>query len=256
MPDEAGVQIRVQEVVKSFTRTDFDSPLVVLDNLCFSIERGRFVSIIGESGCGKTTLLRMIAGLDFPSKGCVYRDNVKVTALDSKCGMMFQQTLLFPFLTVYENVAFGPRMLKKYDPRQIRGLLQLVRVEEFSNAYPNHLSGGMRQRVSLARALANEPDILLLDEPLGALDALTRMKLQDELVTIWQKRKNTMIMVTHDIDEAVFLSDTIIILSPRPAHIEETLSLDIPYPRNRSDPRFIAARNRILEILQYAGDFR
>jgi ABC-type nitrate/sulfonate/bicarbonate transport system ATPase subunit len=251
MTDEKKIPITVFEISKHFIMPNTSSLLPVLEDISFTVEKGRFISIIGESGCGKTTLLRMLAGLDFPVRGDIYRYGEKVRAPNAKCGIMFQQDTLFPFLSVYENVAFGPRLLKNYNKKRIDELLQMVSVEEFAKTYPNHLSGGLKQRVSLARSLANEPDILLLDEPLGALDAFTRMKLQDELINIWQKRRNTMVMITHDIDEAVYLSDTVIILTPRPARIKQTIMIDLPYPRDRSNNHIISLRNSILRALYF-----
>jgi ABC-type nitrate/sulfonate/bicarbonate transport system ATPase subunit len=251
MSDKKDISIAVNKVSKYFIIPNTYSLLPVLEDISFTVEKGHFISIIGESGCGKTTLLRMLAGLDFPVSGEIYLYGEKIKAPNAKCGIMFQQDTLFPFLNVYENVAFGPRLLKKYNKHQIDNLLRMVRVEEFAKTYPNHLSGGLKQRVSLARSLANEPDILLLDEPLGALDAFTRVKLQDELINIWQKRKNTMVMITHDIDEAVYLSDTVIVLTPRPACIKTTISVDLSYPRDRANAQFILLRNTILNALYF-----
>ena len=166
---------------------------------------------------------------------------------------MFQQNALFPWLTVRENIEFGPKMLRKsqQDQARINELLQIMRLEDFSNVYPAKISGGMQQRAALARALANDPSVLLLDEPLGALDAFTRMRLQDELIRIWQWQKNTMLMITHDIDEAVYLAQKVIILTPRPSQIQKELAISLPYPRDRTSSEFVGLRNEILETLHF-----
>ena len=167
--------------------------------------------------------------------------------------MMFQQNALFPWLPVRENIEFGPKMLRKsqQDQARINELLQIMRLEDFSNVYPAKISGGMQQRAALARALANDPSVLLLDEPLGALDAFTRMRLQDELIRIWQWQKNTMLMTTHDIDEAVYLAQKVIILTPRPSQIQKELAISLPYPRDRTSSEFVGLRNEILETLHF-----
>lgn len=172
---------------------------------------------------------------------------------NADCGMMFQQNALFPWLTVRENIEFGPKMLRKsqQDQARINELLQIMRLEDFSNVYPAKISGGMQQRAALARALANDPSVLLLDEPLGALDAFTRMRLQDELIRIWQWQKNTMLMITHDIDEAVYLAQKVIILTPRPSQIQKELAISLPYPRDRTSSEFVGLRNEILETLHF-----
>lgn len=166
---------------------------------------------------------------------------------------MFQQNALFPWLTVRENIEFGPKMLRKsqQDQARINELLQIMRLEDFSNVYPAKISGGMQQRAALARALANDPSVLLLDEPLGALDAFTRMRLQDELIRIWQWQKNTMLMITHDIDEAVYLAQKVIILTPHPSQIQKELAISLPYPRDRTSSEFVGLRNEILETLHF-----
>ena len=167
--------------------------------------------------------------------------------------MMFQQNALFPWLTVRENIEFGPKMLRKsqQDQARINELLQIMRLEDFSNVYPAKISGGMQQRAALARALANDPSVLLLDEPLGALDAFTRMRLQDELIRIWQWQKNSMLMITHDVDEAVYLAQKVIILTPRPSRIQKELAISLPYPRDRTSSEFVGLRNEILETLHF-----
>lgn len=248
--------ISVQNVTKIYPHTDGTEDLLALEQVSFDVHMGDFTCIVGESGCGKTTLLRMIAGLETPTAGEIQIDGMTVTAPDPKCGMVFQHNILFPWLTVRNNVAFGPKRLGRYkgNEQAVEKLLETVRIREFANAYPGQLSGGMQQRVALARALANQPDVLLLDEPLSALDAFTRMKLQDELLRIWRLQKNTMLMITHDIDEAIYLSNQVIVMTPRPGSIKKIIPIDLPYPRNRSSEAFVAIRNAILELLHYAGE--
>jgi ABC-type nitrate/sulfonate/bicarbonate transport system ATPase subunit len=246
--------IVIKNIVKHYPRLTEKEELLVLDHISIGFPKGKFISVVGESGCGKTTLLRMIAGFEFPSEGFIEINGAPVTGPTADCGMLFQQDVLFPWLTVKGNVAFGPKMLcqlaKKRD--YIDSLLKMVHIHEFANDYPAQLSGGMKQRVSLARALANDPAVLLLDEPLGALDAFTRMHIQGELLAIRKIASNTMVMVTHDIDEAVYLSDVVVVMTPRPGRIKDIIFVEMSHPRNRSSVDFVNIRNRILEMLHYA----
>ena len=218
MPNTRSGSIEVLHLSKQFLQRETGLTLDVLNDISFCAEPGTFLALVGESGCGKTTLLRILAGLECADHGIVQINGKAVSGPNADCGMMFQQNALFPWLTVRENIEFGPKMLRKsqQDQARINELLQIMRLEDFSNVYPAKISGGMQQRAALARALANDPSVLLLDEPLGALDAFTRMRLQDELIRIWQWQKNTMLMITHDIDEAVYLAQKVIILTPRP----------------------------------------
>ena len=246
--------ISFRDVSKEYPATEVSPALLAVDHVSFEAEAGSFVSIIGESGCGKTSLLRIQAGLEQPSGGSVEIDACPVTGPDPKCGMVFQNNILFPWLTVRENVAFGPKRMGRYKgcEGEVDELLAAVRIEDFAAAYPSQLSGGMQQRVALARALATKPDVLLLDEPLSALDALTRMRLQDELLRLWQQRGNTAVMITHDIDEALYLSQQIVVMTPRPGRVNTILDIDLPYPRSRASEVFVALRNRLLELLHFA----
>lgn len=169
-------------------------------------------------------------------------------------GMMFQQDVLFPWLTVRGNISFGPHMRKQLTAKKARveDLMNMMHIEEFADSYPGQLSGGMKQRVALARALANEPELLLLDEPLGALDAFTRMHIQDELLDIKNAQKTSVLMITHDIDEAVYLSDYMVVMTPRPGRVTQIIEIRMDHPRNRSDEKIVNRRNEILEILHYA----
>lgn len=249
-------EIVLEKLNKSFVRPDLGGVIDVLNNVSLTIHPGEFLSIIGASGCGKSTLLRMIAGLDFPTDGDLLFNKSEITGPDSKRGLVFQDPTLFPWLTVEQNIAFGlkSRRVRENRKERVDEFIDIIGLTEFKKSFPHQLSGGMAQRVSLARALINEPEVLLLDEPLGALDAFTRMNMQDEILRLWEQQKNTMILITHDVDEAVYLSDRIIIMSPRPGRIRQEMMIEISRPRNRSDPDFIHYRTKILEILNFSKE--
>jgi ABC-type nitrate/sulfonate/bicarbonate transport system ATPase subunit len=219
------------------------------------IPAGQFVSLIGPSGCGKSTFLRILAGLTPASGGQFTLDGQPITQPSFERGLVFQDPTLFPWLTVYENVAFGLKVRGIYENRKddVREFISLVGLTGFENAYPHQLSGGMAQRASLARALVNHPKVLLLDEPFGALDAFTRMNMQDELLKIWRERGATMVMVTHDVDEAIYLSDRILVMKARPAKIENIIDVELGRPRARDNSGFFLLRSKILQILDFAG---
>lgn len=226
-----------------------------LQSVSLTIGAGELVSFVGPSGCGKSTLLRLIAGLDTPSSGEVTVGGEPVSGPHAERGLVFQDPNLFPWLSVRRNIQTGlvARGLLAGRKQEVEDFIRLVGLEDFANSYPHHLSGGMAQRAALARALINHPKVLLLDEPLGALDAFTRMRMQDEVLRLWQARGTTMLLVTHDIDEAIYMSDTIILMSPRPGRVEHTIPVDIPRPRDRSSPAFLKLRGDILEMLHFAG---
>ena len=248
--------VNIQNVTRIFkSDSEENADVTALSNLNLSIEPGSFVSLIGPSGCGKSTLLRIISGLDVPNEGCVFVDGKKVIRPGSDIGMAFQQANLFPWMTVRDNLAFGLRArgIYKTHQREIEDFIQFTGLVGFEKSYPHQLSGGMAQRASLARALVGHPKVLLLDEPLGALDAFTRMNMQDEILRIWKKYQMTMIMVTHDVDEAIYLSDKVVVMSPRPAKVERIISVDLSRPRARNQDVFIKYRTEILDILNYGG---
>lgn len=219
----------------------------ILNDINLNINEGEFVAIVGHSGCGKSTLLKIIAGLLDYEDGSVILDNKKITKPDIDRGMVFQEHRLFPWLTIKENLAIGLDSLdKKKKEEIISEHLKLVELEEFGNAYPSQLSGGMSQRAAIARALVNAPKVLLLDEPFGALDALTKIMLQEEILKIWEKEKTTMIMVTHDIEEAVYLADRIVVMSARPGKIKEVVKVDLGRGRDRGSADFAKIKKRIL----------
>ncbi len=251
-----GASLRVANVTKDFPNPDSDDGrTVALDGVSLSIEAGELVSLIGPSGCGKSTLLRLIAGLDQPNSGELWIGNEPISGPGAERGLVFQDPNLFPWLTVRRNiesglVARGVLQQKRHETDQF---MRLVALESFGSAYPHHLSGGMAQRVALARALINHPKVLLLDEPLGALDAFTRMRMQDEVLRLWRARGTTMLLVTHDIDEAIYMSDRIIIMTPRPGRIERVIPVDLERLRQRNSPEFLRLRSDILDLLHFTG---
>ena len=246
--------IKFENVKKTFISMDGEE-VNALSGVDLEIEQGDFVCLIGPSGCGKSTMLRLLAGLDKPTEGTIYLDEKKVTKPDCDRGLVFQDPNLFPWLTIYDNIAFGLKVRKLFRSRKddVKEYMELVGLKGFERSYPHQLSGGMCQRASLARALIGHPSALLLDEPLGALDAFTRMNMQDELLRIKKEKNMTMIMVTHDVDEAVYLADKVVVMTPRPAKIEQVLDVKLSQPRDRNNPEFIRLRSEILRILDFAG---
>ena len=248
--------LRARDVCKSFPAPGNPGVrTLALAGVSLSIEAGELVSLVGPSGCGKSTLLRLIAGLDFPDSGELLVGAGPIPGPSAERGLVFQDPNLFPWLTVRRNIEAGlvARGVLHEKRQEVDEFMRLVGLESFANAYPHHLSGGMAQRVALARALINHPKVLLLDEPLGALDAFTRMKMQDEVLRLWQARRTTMLLVTHDIDEAIYMSDRIVIMSPRPGRIEQIIPVTLDRPRQRNSPEFLHLRGDILEQLHFAG---
>ncbi len=249
-----GGTITARAVRKVFRQED-GPDVVALDRMDLEVGSGEFVTLIGPSGCGKSTFLRLIAGLTEPTAGTLLLDGREITRPGYERGLVFQDPTLFPWMNVRENVAFGLRARGVYKEKkeEISEFIELVGLAGFEKSYPHHLSGGMAQRASLARTLVNGPKVVLLDEPLGALDAFTRMNMQDEILKIWRRRNTTMLMVTHDVDEAVYMSDRIVVMSPRPARIEKVIDVDIGRPRSRDLPDFLSLRAKILQILHFTG---
>src|SRR5437667_4560938 len=249
--------LRVQQINKSFSAPD--DPLTrrqALSNISLSIAPGELVSLIGPSGCGKSTLLRLIAGLESPDSGELLVGSDPINEPSAERGLVFPDPNLFPWLTVRRNIEAGlvARRVLREKRNEVDEFMRLVGLEAFADAYPHHLSGGMAQRVALARALINHPKVLLLDEPLGALDAFTRMRMPDEVLRLWQNRRTTMLLVTHDIDEAIYMSDRIIILTQRPGTIEQIIPIALDRPRDRSSADFLSLRSVIVHLLHFAGN--
>mgnify|MGYP004483427793 CR=1 FL=1 len=234
---------------------NLDMP-VVLDGLDLEILRGSYVAFTGPSGCGKSTILRLVAGLIKPTTGTVTVDDKEVTEPSPERGMVFQKPTLFPWLTVEKNIGFSLKMQGKLKGNEdkVKRMIEIIGLENFKDDYPEQLSGGMAQRVALVRSLINEPDILLLDEPLGALDAFTRMNMQDEILKIWSEKQQLAIMVTHDVDEAIYMGTRVIVMEANPGRIVDDIRIEQPYPRKRSSEEFVECRNRILNRLHFGGN--
>ncbi len=244
-------KLEFNNVSKSFVRSDSDTITNALSEINFEIHDGEFVSIVGPSGCGKSTILRLIAGLIFPTTGDISLDGKEIKEPSSSRGMVFQKSTLFPWLTVKENVGFSGTLKNeaKIDEAAVDNMLEKVGLLDFKDSYPSNLSGGMAQRVSLIRTLINKPEVLLLDEPLGALDAFTRMNMQDEILKLWNEEKNMTIMVTHDVDEAVYMSTRVIVMEPRPGRVKRIVPIELDFPRNRTSKEFTDFRNDLLNTL-------
>ena len=244
-----GVKVRIDHVYKSFqTRT---GAMEALHDVSLDIHENEFVCVVGPSGCGKSTLLNIIAGLLPTTEGKAYCNDHVITGTGTERGVVFQQYALFPWLTVKKNVIFALNMRgvkgKDAESESMR-YLKMVDLDAFAQHYPKELSGGMKQRVAIARAYAANPEVLLMDEPFGALDAQTRTQLQSELLDIWERERKTCFFITHDVDEAILLSQRVVIMSARPGRIKEIVPVDIPYPRNQETkllPAFIELRNHI-----------
>ncbi|WP_242028398.1 ABC transporter ATP-binding protein [Pseudanabaena sp. FACHB-2040] len=232
----------------------FDNGFTALEAITLKIKPGEIVTLVGTSGCGKSTLLRIVAGLEFPSLGGVLIEDELITAPHSRVGLVFQEPRLMPWLTVQENIEFGLHDLPLPERRRrSQAVLDKVQLTSFAGALPRQLSGGMAQRVAIARSLVTQPDILLLDEPFSALDAFTRARLQDHLLEIWGYDRPTLLLVTHDVEEALVLSDRIIMLHPNPGRIFRMLRVDLPRPRQRSSIQFQEMKERLLLGLDLAG---
>lgn len=237
-------ELNINHIYKRFL---VDSKTVsILEDINLTIKEGEFIVIVGHSGCGKSTLLKIIAGLTKADEGTIINNGSIITEPGMDRGMVFQEHRLFPWLTVQDNIAIGlGGYAKSEKERLIDEHLNLVHLSDFKNAYPSQLSGGMSQRTAIARGLINNPKILLLDEPFGALDALTKIELQQEIVKIWQNQKTTMIMVTHDIEEAVYLADRIVVMSSRPGTVKDVIQVELARNRDRGSSDFARYKKRI-----------
>ena len=248
------VKLRVENLSKKFDTPNGE--ILALNKINFQIFRREFISVIGPSGCGKTTLIRILAGLEFPSSGNVFLEGKKMEGPGAERGMVFQDYTLFPWLSVKKNVMFGLEIKglgKLKAEAEAMEWLDIVGLAKFADAYPEQLSGGMKQRVAIARSLANRPEILFLDEPFGALDAQTRSSMQAYLLKIWQNVDVTVFFVTHDLDEAIYLSDRILVLRANPGEIDELIEVPVPRPRAPGQfltPEFLATKKRLEELIR------
>ncbi len=243
----SGIALRAAGVRKSF------GDVVALDGLDLDVEDGEFLVVVGASGCGKSTLLNLWAGFESPTGGTVELRGEPIRGVEPRCGLVFQNYALFPWLSVSRNIAFGPSLRGKANETRVNELIRLVGIEGFENHYPSQLSGGMKQRVALARTLANEPEVLLCDEPFAALDAMTRQVLQIELSRIAAAEGRTVVFITHSIDEALLLGDRIAVMSARPGRIKQSLHNDLPRPRTAElqlDPHYLELKRTIWESVQ------
>jgi sulfonate transport system ATP-binding protein len=238
------ISLSLSDVGRTFDGAN--GTVVALEDVNLTIAPGEFVSLVGPSGCGKSTLLRTVAGLDREFSGEILADGKPVQGPDLSRGIVFQEPRLFPWLALADNIGFGLRGAGGARADRIRELTNLVGLAGFEQAFPHQLSGGMAQRAAIARALAPSPGVLLLDEPFGALDAFTRMRLQDALQEIWLANRITAILVTHDIEEAIDLGQRVVVMSPRPGRIRRLVEIDLPYPRDRAGERFASYRREIL----------
>lgn len=252
MEGDGQMSLSIEHVSKVFTN-EMGEEVVALGDISLDVEDGEFICILGPSGCGKTTLLRIIAGLDHPTGGRATVNGKEIAGPTPEMAMIFQEYSLYPWRTVIDNIAFGLEVRgvgKEERYARAKKYLALVGLEDFENSHTYELSGGMRQRVAVARALCVEPQVLLMDEPFGALDAQTRNSMQRELLDIWEKTKKTVIFVTHSVDEAVYLADRIVVLSSRPSRVQEVIPIRVPRPRDRTSAEFAQVRRRVLSLIQ------
>ena len=249
------VTLKLEDVSKSFAKIETDEVTHALTSVTTTMESGEFISMVGPSGCGKSTMLRLVAGLIKPTTGKLTVNGEEIGEPGPDRGMMFQKATLFPWLTVYDNIAFSLRMQGKLKGNEdkVENMIRVIGLEGFRNDYPGQLSGGMAQRVALVRSLINEPPILLLDEPLGALDAFTRMNMQDEILKIWQEKQQLAIMVTHDVDEAIYMGTRVLVMDAHPGRVIADIPIDLPFPRDRGSREFVEYRIDILNKLHFAG---
>ena len=252
MEQSPDAKIRFEHVTKEF-QSDART-VVAVNDLTFTVDDEEFLVVVGPSGCGKSTMLNMIAGFDSPSSGRILLNDKEVTGPGPDRGFVFQDFALYPWRTVLRNVSFGLEaqgVPKAQALERARRYIEHVGLKEFEDAYPHTLSGGMKQRVGIARAMVYKPDVLLMDEPFVALDAQTRNTLQCELVRVWQNNKSTIIFITHNVDEAVFLADRVAVMTKSPGQIHSIVDVALPRPRDRTTPEFNAIRKKVLALLNY-----
>lgn len=249
------VVLELDKVSKVFAKVESDEVTHALYNVNTTMQSGEFISLVGPSGCGKSTILRLVAGLITPTIGKVTVDGKEIEGPEPNRGMVFQKPTLFSWLTVEKNIGFSLEMQGKLKGNEdkVQRMLKVIGLEQFKDDYPAQLSGGMAQRVALVRSLINEPEILLLDEPLGALDAFTRMNMQDEILNMWMETKQLALMVTHDVDEAIYMGTRVLVMDANPGRIVADIKIDETFPRDRSSARFVEYRNEILNKLHFGG---
>ncbi len=247
---DADAVVRIRDVWMTFPGKTRDKDVHVLEGVHAEVRNGEFVCIVGPSGCGKSTLLNIVAGFLPPTAGQVTVEGKQVTRPDARRIFVFQENGVFPWLTVAQNVGFG---LQRREPTErdsiVQHYIEMVGLTGFERAFPRELSGGMRQRVEIARALAAQPSIIYMDEPFGALDYLTRLKMRADLIRIWQEERKTILFVTHDIEEAVQLADRVLVMTRRPATIKEEVKIDLPRPRDIDSPDYLRVRDRIFDAM-------
>ena len=250
MSQPASPKISFRNLCMSFDGNGRTSDLPVLINFNLDVRDGEFLCIVGPSGCGKTTLLNTAAGFCPPTSGEVLVDDVPVSCPDRRRIFIFQENSIFPWLTVEENIGFGfNRKLEAEKEKTVAHYVEMVGLQGFERAYPRQLSGGMKQRVEIARALCANPDVLFMDEPFGALDFITRMRMRYELIRIWERETKTILFVTHDVEEAVQLADRVVILTQRPGIIGEIIDVNLPHPRDLNSPTYLSIRDEIFSIM-------
>lgn len=255
MAEEKNVCLKLENVSKVFAKVESDQVTHALEDVTVEMRSGEFVALVGPSGCGKSTILRLVAGLLTPTLGHVTVNGKELGGPSPERGFVFQNPTLFPWLTVEKNIAFSLDLRGEGKSRdeKVQHMLDITGLERFRHDYPAQLSGGMAQRVALVRTLINEPELLLLDEPLGALDEFTRMNMQDEILNIWSQKKQLALMVTHSIDEAIYMGTRVLVMEANPGRIIADIHIDEDFPRDRSSARFVEYRNEILHKLHFGG---
>lgn len=243
-------ELNLNQVYKAFPTID-NKINWALEDISLSAQENEFICIVGPSGCGKSTILRMIAGLIPQTRGDITLNGQEILEPSANIGLVFQNATLFPWRTVRDNIAYSQDMNKNHDDQAVNDLIELINLSGYEDYYPRQLSGGMAQRVSLARTMINQPEVFLLDEPLGALDAFTRANLQDSLLELWQNNRNLMIMVTHDVEEAVYMASKVVVMKPHPGRISRVVDIDMDYPRRRTSQAFSDYRREIIEELNF-----
>jgi ABC-type nitrate/sulfonate/bicarbonate transport system ATPase subunit len=252
--DKEAARINIRGVSKQFFDIAQSQEILALQDIDLEVGHAEFLTIIGQSGCGKSTLLNVIAGFEQVSAGSIEIDGKPVTRPGPDRGVVFQEYALFPWLTVYENIAFGLREQRIPAPERdarVREQIEIVGLLGFEARYPHELSGGMRQRVAIARVLVTDPKSLLMDEPFAALDAQTRSLMQQELLAVWQRNQRSVIFITHNIEEAIFLGDRVVVMTPRPGRIKSIVAIDLPRPREVTSTEFNEYRRKVTHLLQH-----